>query len=82
MTFEEHLQSNYRLDGDSVVGPRGDLVGCDIGRGYYGTRIWFEGTCKRVMMHRLVFLLAHGYMPGSVDHINGNPSDNRVVNLR
>jgi hypothetical protein len=30
----------------------------------------------------MVYLLAHGYLPETVDHINRNPSDNRVENLR
>lgn len=32
--------------------------------------------------HRLVFLWHHGYMPKYIDHINGNPFDNRIENLR
>lgn len=33
--------------------------------------------------HRIAWLLHHGKWPdGSLDHINGDPSDNRIVNLR
>lgn len=38
---------------------------------------------KRVLAHRLAFLMANGREPvGEVDHINGVRSDNRAVNLR
>ena len=32
--------------------------------------------------HRIIFLLHHGYLPSKIDHIDGNPSNNRIENLR
>ena len=33
--------------------------------------------------HRLAWLYVYGSMPeNEIDHINGNPSDNRIINLR
>jgi hypothetical protein len=33
-------------------------------------------------LHRVVFLYHHGYMPDEVDHIDMDPSNNRIENLR
>lgn len=35
-----------------------------------------------VVAHRAIWAIVHGYWPKQIDHINGNRSDNRLVNLR
>lgn len=37
---------------------------------------------RRMAVHRLVFLWHHGFLPKEIDHINRNPLDNRIENLR
>ncbi len=37
---------------------------------------------KRYLNHRLIFLMHHGYLPEYLDHIDGNPSNNKIENLR
>ena len=32
--------------------------------------------------HRVIWKMVHGYDPDIIDHINGNASDNRLMNLR
>lgn len=39
-----------------------------------------NGKCYRV--HRILYQLFHGSSPKCVDHINGDGSDNRILNLR
>ena len=37
---------------------------------------------KNYRVHRLIFLYHHGYFPAEIDHIDGNPRNNCVENLR
>lgn len=37
---------------------------------------------KKVGVHRIVFVLHHGFVPETVDHIDGDTNNNRVENLR
>jgi len=57
---------------------KGNEAGSTLKNGY--RHIYFNG--KWIYTHRLVFLMHHGYLPERLDHVNGNPSDNRIENLR
>jgi hypothetical protein len=37
---------------------------------------------KHYAVHRVVFLLVHGWLPECIDHIDGDPGNNRADNLR
>ena len=58
------------------------LVGSEAGSIHktgYRHVTWFNRPHK---VHRLIFLLEHGYLPKEIDHINGNRLDNSIENLR
>ena len=56
----------------------GDLAGYVGTGGYRRLRIDDKGY----LAHRLIFLYHHGYLPESLDHIDGTPSNNDISNLR
>ena len=37
---------------------------------------------KKYLLHRIIYLWHHGSVPKSIDHINNDPLDNRIENLR
>jgi hypothetical protein len=56
----------------------GNAVGTLNLDGYLRTKI----NGKPYLVHRLIFLWHHGYLPTKVDHENTNRLDSRVENLR
>ena len=37
---------------------------------------------KTYLSHRIIYMMHYGFMPKYLDHIDGNPSNNRIENLR
>lgn len=37
---------------------------------------------KNHLVHRIIFKMVYGYEPKIIDHINGNPLDNRIENIQ
>jgi len=60
----------------------GQEVACKDGQRGQIT-VTFEGKSKNYRLHRVAWLLHYGSWPkGCLDHVNNNPSDNRIENLR
>jgi hypothetical protein len=57
---------------------KNDLIKCYLTSGYLRTCINY----KSYRIHRLIFMMHHGYLPKQIDHINGIKDDNRIENLR
>ena len=57
----------------------GDIVGCiDKTSGY--RRFRFKN--KNYNTHQFIFLMHYGFLPEMIDHIDCNPSNNKIENLR
>ena len=57
---------------------KGKQAGTKHTQGY----VVIETKRKRFFAHRVAWLFAYGKFPdGDIDHINGNPADNRIQNL-
>lgn len=55
----------------------GDIAG-SLCRGY----VYVGINGKKHRAHRIIFLMHKGYLPKTIDHINGDKLDNRIENLR
>ena len=56
----------------------GDIAGTVKSHGYLCVGINYNSY----RAHRLIFLMHKGYLPKTIDHINGDRLDNRIENLR
>ncbi|QMV32512.1 hypothetical protein 3Fb_00036 [Ralstonia phage Eline] len=55
-----------------------EITGTINSKGYLC--VWFDG--KSHLVHRVIFLLHHGYLPEEIDHRDLDKLNNRIDNLR
>jgi len=88
MITQEQLKQRLHYDPGTGVftwlnGKRkGKTAGSNGGRGYLQITVSVDGSRKKYWAHRLAWLYVHGSWPPEIDHINRNPADNRLRNLR
>jgi hypothetical protein len=70
-----HLTWRIRTHRTVIIGRRAGFPSC---QGYRAILI----NKKRYQEHRVIWLHVHGSIPDEIDHINGDRSDNHLVNLR
>ncbi len=81
--FETWLAEVFVLDGEIVRWWHdGQALLFHPTGGYLVAKVAYLNYFKRVREHRLKFLLAHGWLPESIDHIDRDRENNAVANLR
>lgn len=50
--------------------------------GYLILSYTVNGERKKLLVHRVIWIMHHGKDPDTIDHINRNRTDNRIENLR
>ena len=75
---QKEIQSQFLYKDGALYRKKSGKRGYRDPKGYVRTRV----NGKSYFEHRLIHFMFSGEAPEQVDHINGNPSDNRPENLR
>lgn len=86
MITQKHLKELFTYQDGHLIWQKptsnrvklGDKAGASDKDGYVHVRV----DKKDYLLHRLIFLYHHGWLPRFVDHIDTIPSNNQIENLR
>ncbi len=70
----------YHPDGYLVRNKNGKVVQPKLHKGCRYARVFIKD--KPYPVHRIIFFMHHGHCPPVVDHIDNNPLNNKIENLR
>jgi hypothetical protein len=78
------IEKGYRYDAETgiVYGLRGKALNRKDDNGYICIRIKDKNVGFNLRAHLLGWYWVHDEIVNELDHINNNPADNRIVNLR
>ena len=81
-----YIRERYTYDAETGTirhkGKDRPVKGAINSHGYLKFGVHMAGNRKYLLLHRMAWALYYGRWPSMIDHINGNPCDNRLCNLR
>jgi hypothetical protein len=87
--YDKLIEYTYWLEGKpywlitrNSQAKKDELAGSLNSLGYRRINLKINKKQKTILAHRLMFYKEHGYLPDIIDHINRDPDDNRIDNLR
>jgi hypothetical protein len=87
MVSKEQLKDRLHYDEGDLYWKNRKWEGCKAGYrresdGYLLLNFTVNGKYVRLLAHRIIFCMFNGYFPDLVDHIDMNPRNNSIENLR
>ena len=78
------IEKGYRYDENTgdVFGVRGGVIKRVNNFGYLAINLMYKNKCYNLIGHQFAWYFKYNELPPTIDHINRDKLDNRIINLR